>query len=428
MQCPGYPNILDLTFHNETQGIISKYQKRTPSPLPEPADLAIQDIALVYFFNFYADGSHFNYLPELYSKSPICTPLITSVYATALANLARERQEPELMLKACRFYGKALKETNEAIASKDATCDSTLASVLILSLFETIALDGKLSIQSWDAHNKGALLLLEARGMETLQTDIGRRLYMQIGNNVRVGCLQRGVPLPKEYLELDKQARMYLDFTLPVLLFWPITEEYLELQMLNKNRDSHQSTEILTAALRIDSNLVNLSESLASQAQSSFKVLDMAHVPAEAFGITAHQYPSHKVARYWNTLRMTRIFVNEIIYEHVGLMAESDPINSFSWLQMQTTAIDNSRDMAIDILAAVPQFIRKPRTADKTLRASHISGFIWPLSAIGRSPTLSESIRRYAIDALRIIGKESKLSQATQIAQMLEGGNLPLDW
>jgi hypothetical protein len=428
MQCPGYPNILDLTFHNETEGIISKYQKRAQSPTPLSLDFSIQDVALVHFFNSYAEGSHFDYLPEVYSNAPIGTPLLTSIYATALANLAREQQEPSLMLNACKFYGKALKETNEVIASNTATCDATIASILVLSLFETIALDGKLSTQSWETHNKGALLLIESRGMETLKTDIGRRLYIHVSNNIRVGCVQRAVPLPKEYLELHQRACSYLDLTLPVLRFWPITEEFLELQIMDLNRESHKPIDILEAAFRLDSNLVVLAEILAAVSSSSFEVLDIDDVPAEAFGTTAHRYPSHINARFWNTLRMTRVFVNEIIWEHAGLAVESDSANSFSWLQIQATATDNARDMAIDILATVPQFIRKPRNADKSLRANHISGFIWPLSAVGRAPMLPNPVRRYAIDALHIIGKEATLSQATQIAQMLEQGKVPLNW
>jgi Fungal specific transcription factor domain len=442
VQCPGYRNQLDLAFLDQTTTVVHKFQKPKEKSTEEKAsknhhavvlassprsmDHPIHEIAFVHFLNSYAAESHFNYLLELHGSTRLATPLMASTYATALANLSRERQDASIMRAARIFYSQALQATNAALQSNEAKEDSTLASVLVLSLFETIALDGQLSTKSWDTHTEGAYSLLQLRGLDSLKTPIGQRLYIHVSSNIRVGCVQRAVSPPKKFLELDAQIVPYLEIKHPVIKFWPIADAFARLTMMDEHPSQYSPQEVMKLSLEVG----NMSEAVANDLEPpwTYEYIKPRDAPIEAFEGRAHHYSSHAVARVLNTIRMTRLFANEMVWKHAMVMEANSPQNSQVWSDMRQTASENVLEMALEILATVPQFIRRPASDQTPLKAPVVSGFVWPLSAVGRSMLLPTKVRKYAIDALHIIGKEAKLSQATKIAQLIGKERVDLGW
>jgi hypothetical protein len=174
---------------------------------------------------------------------------------------------------------------------------------------------------------------------------------------------------------------------------------------------------------------VNLTNELSSS--GVYEVLEHDNIPAEAFEKSAHWYKDHRVARLWNTIRMTRIFVNEVLYEQSSILMETqNPTESTSWTAIQLLATKTTTDAATGILASVPQFIQKPKQQNlHPLKVSTVSGLIWPLSAVGASNLVSEEARKYAIQTLLVIGRDARLPPATRVAQKIERGSIDrLSW
>jgi hypothetical protein len=436
--------MLDLSFRDQTTTVVKKYRKGRQNseeydlkkPVPIHIDLElphtlvppIHEMAMGHFVNSFVGGSHFDYLPDMYSNACTAAPLQLSTYAAALANLARERREPEMMKSAQSFYGRALKQTKAALLSNEVRLDSTLVSVLVLSLYETIALDGQNPSKSWDTHTDGATTLLQLRGPEALKTDMGQKLYIQVSNNIRVSCVQRAVPLPAAFVELDRQASVYLNRSNPVLYFWPIVDEFIQLQVMEKD-SSTEPMALLKQALKLEQMLVEICSSLSES--GVYEVLDTENTPSEAFQNSAHWYLDHRVARLWNTIRLTRIYVSESIHEQAELlMASRCSTETSVWATMKKLASETAQDAAAGILASVPQFIWKPKPNEDSqpFKISTVSGFVWPLSGVGGSKLLSQEARNYAIETLFIIGREARLHPATMIAEILEKGPGRIGW
>jgi hypothetical protein len=379
----------------------------------------IQDAAVCHFLTSYTPGSHFDYLTDFSSRARAITPLYSSLHAAALANLSRERQEPCMMIRARKFYTQALEETKAALQSEDATLDCTLISVLVLSLFETVAQQDRISEKAWDVHTEGAVVLLALRGPDQFRTALGQKLYIHVSNNIRVSCAQRAVPLPPEFVKLDKLASKYLDFSIPVLQYWPIVDKFIELQTMVRQNDPEKSSERLTLASRIEIMSIKMAGNLKDPWR--YEVTQPEDAPKEAFRQSAHRYATHAVARLWNTIWLVRILVNEVIYDEME-MIENDEVNSRCLIQ--TIATETAEEMAINILSSVPQFIRSPES--KQLTATIASGFIYPISAVGASKLVSSDAKQYAIETVALIGKKAKLPQAIQVAEMLNKGTISL--
>jgi hypothetical protein len=169
---------------------------------------------------------------------------ISSTRAVALANLARETKSSELMSISRSTYAKAIKDVNIALKSKEVNSNSTLVATLILGLFESITYTnescqaGSLTscLESWVAHTNGTVSLLNFRGMDFLQTDFGKELYIHVGTKMRASCARQRLPLPPDFVALDKQMAPLLQGMDPMVQFWPLLDMNIEMHLMNKGR------------------------------------------------------------------------------------------------------------------------------------------------------------------------------------------------
>ena len=130
-------------------------------------------------------------------------PLLASVSAVGMASFANTIQGPKLLNRARKDYVKALRLTNAALRSPtEVKKDSTLFSVVILSLFEMVAGWNEHSLEAWNEHINGASALITLRGVEQFNTRAGQPLFMQVTSNIMVSCTQRTLPIPEHIVEL----------------------------------------------------------------------------------------------------------------------------------------------------------------------------------------------------------------------------------
>lgn len=86
--------------------------------------------------------------------------------------------DSEWKFRSRRLYNRALVATAVALHNpRDACGDATLASVVLLALYESLA-GTSLGLYAWNSHINGAIQLLRARGAEQLGTKMGFDLFI----------------------------------------------------------------------------------------------------------------------------------------------------------------------------------------------------------------------------------------------------------
>ncbi|CZR69226.1 uncharacterized protein PAC_19126 [Phialocephala subalpina] len=460
--CFGYRNVSLLLFKDESDSTARKVQweknaELYPPTLPrqrhEHEPLAVTDfntdimpspscslttshdeLAVGYFMLSYVPASPFYYLPEIYSATALTAQGAVSsiVLAASFASLSLHVGSGQLMNNARMHYSKALTQTNVALASPNtAMLDSSLISVLMLGFYEAIAFSSHRSPTSWMAHTLGAVQLIRLRGTKQLKTDLGIRLFLQTCNNIRSSCIQREVPIPDEFLQLYEQAKPFLDPSIPNVRVGPLLDKIASLRArLRKDLPAQRISEVIHEALLLDEETRTLMDMLPDSWRYHFRPLHM--TPRWAYQGLAHQYPEHRVARHWNMLRLTRLFLNEVVWHITTFIASakgqaspeiSRHCKDLDTGALQATAEANRTQIITDILASVPHFLDENGSA--FIPAARF--LIWPLTIVAERPTTPEPARRYAIWCMYEIARQARVPQALQAAEAVESGS-PTDW
>lgn len=457
-----YRNQLDLYFRDESKTVVCKFKSKQKSTIPkeqlprppkqacdtfngnsgDPASLFVQpwkddpmslfdlaptleEIATCHFFSSHILDSHFRYLPGFYTSEHSSGSLNNSVYAAALATLSVEMRDPAIMKAARNQYTTALAQVNQALAKPDqAIMDSTLISVLLLSLFETFAQEGRKSPTSWTAHTQGAAALLSVRGRRQFETALGRQLFVHVTFNLRVSCAQRAERVPQEIVNLQEQAMPFLDCYSQAVRGSLMVESFAALRAHLREHPSGDPVATVRKAMAMQQELVNIQASLPPDFRP--QVIPTNSSTVYAFGPVYHKYTSHQVAQRCNSIRMMQIFINNMIYREITAAFErhlASPCPS-GWLNSQELALRNSIKAAEDICASVPQFAE----GNSPPTISTVIPLLWPLCTAAESSLSPPALRSYIIDRLHFLGGQARVPQATWAAQMLEDRAEMEDW
>lgn len=215
--CPGYKDEFDLVFRNETQAterrarkankkaLEQKYGKdyesgetsaSSTSPasstdtclIPASPQLPVEDQAACHFVSNFVlvppQGSvrgYMDFLIPLVKMNNIPQHFRYAFDACALASLNnRVGTGNDFEKEALGKYTKALSATFAALRDPDvAKQDATLASVLLLGLFENITAR-QLGMLAWGSHIEGAVQLAKARGRKQLRTKVGLAMFIAV--------------------------------------------------------------------------------------------------------------------------------------------------------------------------------------------------------------------------------------------------------
>jgi hypothetical protein len=216
-ECPGYKDEFDLVFRNETQATERRARKAnkkaislkmvqdsgqgqlinkptTPpkasnvSPVDTFPQVPIIDQASCHFISNFVlvprQGStrgFMEYLVPMLRTESHPQHFRLAFDACALASLGnRVGAGVNIRNMALARYTKALASTYQALRDPEISRqDSTLASILLLGMFENISAK-QLGMLAWGSHIEGAIQLVKARGKKQLQSPNGLSLFIAV--------------------------------------------------------------------------------------------------------------------------------------------------------------------------------------------------------------------------------------------------------
>lgn len=400
---------------------------------------SLEDQARSYFFTRYVPDSHFSYLPSIYAQTELAAPLRSCVQAVAVASFANERSSPNAMRKALQYYSHALRDINQVIqAPTAALLDGTIVSVLLLGLFEALMHSHqpkRTNENSSFNHNQGALALLELRGPEILKREMGFQVFIQVSSSIRLSCLQRQQRVPARLMKFHQRALPFLDPENPKVRLFPILDRFIELQARIAEDKLQYSLEVVVEAARLDGECQHLMSTIHAEQHYAYVVVDSED--HWAYG-SIHQYPNGNVAQWWNSMRMTRIFLNKIIMHQLP-PSDTVYVTCISGAQQAgayTSPLPIITSMAAEICASVGQFIHeveaskieRSRSQSNTAVMGLLSRLFWPLCAVGETETIPYPMKAFASRCLHYLGTEAGFPQAVEAAKLIENQNLDANW
>jgi hypothetical protein len=479
-KCPGYRKPGDLVFLDESLKVVRKvkakearyYQKSTSSTnsgsLSEESQTGfdecleivrsdsvtlpafnlaptIEDRAMAFFVANYVmapDGpaiGHMTYLTRMSGGLP--DGLLSSMKAVGLAGYAHSVYAPSLLRHARYQYVQALRSTNEALRSPVlATRDSTLVSILILGIYETVTGTNQKSLKAWADHIFGASALLRLRGRKQIYSYDGRQLFFQTVSMLMITSIQQSLPLPDYIMEWTREAKSLLNAPNLALI---CQEVMMEFTMLNANicRGTLSDPEIiLTRCLGLD-RMMEEGFTLPPPGWEYETILTDAE-PELIYNGRYDVYHSHWVTQMWNGMRCHRCLLHERIRKTLleGFSSKPPLFTSPSYTTLLQHSTDTMHTLQADILATVPQHLgytswhqRIPPSSslDQPWKPSrdpanplmHMSGpyfVLWPLWYAGIMDIASEATQRYVVRNLLLVGRELGLQQAVVLADVIQ--------
>lgn len=387
--------------------------------------MLVDDIATNYLLSTYIRDSHFNYLARLYTSSLASGLFPETVHAVGLACLARESKDTELMAKARQGYSQALISTNAALRSpSEVYNDETLGSVLLLGYFETVVYEGCPSIVAWSNHIQGALSVLHLRGPDQFKTSpMSLEFYLQISTGIRAVCVQQSTRIPPQLRDLKHQVSAYLEYGSdlgPYLEYAEICDDYLELKASVHEGSLTDFDAIASWASKVDGELVNLMTTLP--ASFNYEVRLLIEDVAEVFDHRYHVYQNYRAPQFWNTLRMTRLAVNEMIHELATyeqwkmIKGEGDKLKL-----LIDKSHENVIDMGYQVCESIPQYLWHTSGSPSGNGVAIASAYwmMWPLYVTSESFLTPQAMRDWMLDRIRHIGLDMKIPHAVTIAEQL---------
>ncbi|KAE9372344.1 hypothetical protein N431DRAFT_545029 [Stipitochalara longipes BDJ] len=394
-RCPGYRNMVDLAFRDESSAVVEKAKARararkelghasssTPkrpssksrlsaASSPEPsstssasssiinfAPSSIEDRAINCFLNnWVSKGSgpshgYFNYCHELLGEDAMGSVLRTSVIASGLAIEANTNRDSQLLVLARRNYALALSKINSALRSPaEAVKDSILLSIIVVAVFEVCCGSNQLSMKAWTEHINGASALIRMRGRSQLRNQISRGVFIYGTSHL----LLSEIPMHPEILDLRKEAFLLVPSD-PGWKFLKKSDECTVFRGAIKSGDLTDPEVIILTALRLDNDIIQIFNDAPISWMYETVYTDSSS--PLVFSGTYDIYYDHWVAQIWNGSRCIRIGLNETIRSQlVKGFASNQSFNTpenFAQFQASTQTVTQMRD---EILRSVPQHV-----------------------------------------------------------------------
>ena len=361
---------------------------------------------------------------ELCLRADDNEPLLASISAVGLASYANSVHGPQLLNQARMDYVKALQLTNAALRSPTKVRkDSTLFSVMILSIFEMIAGSNQHSLEAWTEHINGASALLKLRGPSQFRTRAGQQLFVMVTSNLMISCVQRTIPVPEHIIELRRIAEEIMESdTWPA---WQVSEVIFDFA---NYRAAVRDCQIVGPKAIIEAGLVVDRKFLAA----------FEHVPEDWKYRTAYTdqddecvwnrrydvYNDDWAAQIWNGMRSCRILIHEIVRDQ--LLAASTAMNPIfteeESKEQNAQSVHAMLKMQADILATIPAYVpsRIDIRPSSLMEGSRGYFVLWPLYMAGVMDLATQQIKTWVIGRLRAISEQVGIRQASLLADILE--------
>jgi hypothetical protein len=361
-----------------------------------------------------------------------------AIYAPALASMALEHRNVELLRVARCHYSKALAKTNQDLGDpKSAILDKTLLRVLLLSSFEALVFEGRSTPKNWELHVQGSLKLLVLRQEEQFKTELGRRLFHHASVNILTNCIMRSIPVPGDFLQLHDYVNSGLsgfDYSRARMMTF-----ICRFARLWNSKRGMLATAFVRECMELDDQAVGMLDSLYDC--SPYEVINLTvsdqrrrspDAKVRVYKNTIHKYESQHTARLYNTTRLMRLVMKEWIFcvfngNSYGLTLDQptidDPLGA-EWGGLPIRAVLETSQIIDDMLASVPYSLETSNPPS----SSNARALVWPFVNAAASEICPPLARLYIIDQLKGIAVKFNLDQAMHAARMLEEGVHLEDW
>lgn len=424
--CPGYHDPKTLVFRDQTETVIQKSRKRGKPSIPAAITIPVEEQAKHMFISQYVFGSSplLDYMPTFYPSGLKDVHLDETIRAVGLAFFSNEVFSPSVLQTARKKYGHALLLTNKALQSpQSVTKDTMLLTVLLLDLFENLVIkDEYSSLEPETKHIDGAIALIKLHRKDQFHNAIRLRMFQQLSTNFLIRCLQREVEVPSDFISLRTYAAKFVDTNDFKWRFSDLMIRYARLRSAIRVGDC-SDVQVIQVAMQMDGELLDICTNMPPE--SNFSIANVS-VPVQSANLLwepVHVYPSHNIRRIWNTIRLARILLNEVIQEYnqrlFGTESSSPDLNP----RIQGHgSLPTLQSLLADICASVPQHTErsmKHLTRTPSSRAGAHT-LIFPLYIAASSPFCPNTMRDWILGRLRFIGSSLCIPQAIMVKEILE--------
>ncbi|KAE8141409.1 hypothetical protein BDV38DRAFT_204900 [Aspergillus pseudotamarii] len=394
------------SFNNNESCISTAEFVSVPRSLAQP----LEEVANAFFVNIYLPTSRFSFLLDHYYTFINAQPIPPAIQAVAFAYLHVERPSQAVNRAAHRSYCTAIAETNSALSNPSmARLDSTLISVLLLGLFESLIFRDRYSVSSWAAHSHGAWALLRLRGCRQLNSPEGRSLLSHISTNIRSICLLGSKPVPCDLLRLESDNCFPERDSNRAFHINDILMNQLP-QMLSAMRKPITST---TACLGLIKDVKEFEEQLVQICPGLESCIS-----SYQNGFTRGT-SNRKAIKTWLIVQMLRWSLSKTLrMKLLSLVAKSDTFGiDVSYFTQELEIIHKKvKDITSDVLKAVPQLL------NPSMEGAAMSGryTLWLLAELANAESCPEARRTYILHQLRNLKVRYNLQPAEEAAKMSE--------
>lgn len=281
--------------------------------------------------------------------------LLASMKALGLAGYANTVGASCLLSDARRYYLSAIRLTNAALSSPSrAKKDSTLLSIMILTTFETLTGSNPRSLEAWSHHVEGSAALIRLRGVESLKTADGRRLFRQSIILLLINCLASNVPVPAHIRALIYEAFTYDEDKFDIR--WSFFEAFADMVDFRSEVKNDKITDpcaIFRRSQELDQQFVDSFTNLAYL--WNYQVVYTDVKSPLLYSDHYHVYHNYVSPQAWNTMRNCRIILQQMMLEQLMLNPVAEVVED---PRMQITHCMNVlHQLQLDVFATVPQHL-----------------------------------------------------------------------
>ncbi|OAL40293.1 hypothetical protein AYO20_00029 [Fonsecaea nubica] len=441
------PNASGLTGLARAIGLIStSFFAMRPNASPYQLNIDVVTRAVSFFFSQYVhqpptpcgkfQPGSFQYLPSLYARSRPDGPLVPIVHAAALASYANAGNVPRWTLESYRLCGLGILRCRHALGNLvERKSNDVLASIMLLGVYETIALKGTQAMKTWSQHMLGAAAVIDSRGPGQFHDRSSVQIFLQIRRLIVLSAYQLQQPVPfslKKWSTWLEYASVGEDYEVVYLAnrLSEIVETLASVRAFIKASKTRETGDISSMLLPIDLML----QSWRNQLPTSWLPVPRPACRCEDCSSRSHfegmpfdAYPNLYVASLWNNYRGARILVHEMLLS----TATSSSITAIMDDKELCPTINLLRQMSTEICLSVDYHLRPIPDDSFSGSVGHLKGIvtpsipggellIWPLFMAGMLPTTIPARRMWISDHLRQIGANLGIGLALSMSQAMD--------
>lgn len=377
--------------------------------------------AINFFLTAFAGGVYLEYLPVLLRSREGTGALEASFEAVALSYMANDRNRSDLRQIAQERYGNALSLATTALTRPEtATTLDAMVSILLLALFSTLSTDSVEEAQdTWSKHILGICAVVAANpSAATFQTASGQGVLHHLISAIQVDHFQRGKPFPPQ-LQALYSASSHDGLEVE---FWHVLGRLAELQ---SQADKAKVTLSYLASLHaLEARLQALFELMPLNYPHAFHINEITedYDGLKECDIPRYTFPSYRNAQTWNTLRMMRLSMMDLLVSAKTSYLMENPAIADEQANILKDSIRSAYECieqtVVQICGTVPNDLRPSNWIEdpdsRFLWSAWGRSLIWPLAKAKDSPNCPQKLQDYIERQLTILGNLSGMRATHQ--------------